>query len=401
MRSTAFTLFVAVALASIATAQSFNYPDFLSTNGLALNGNAAPSGTVMRVTPATANQVGAVWYSTPVAVHDGFDTTFTFQITQVVNAGADGLVFVVHNDPRGTAAMGSLGYAMGYGGGGGYAIQDSLAIEIDTWFNTGDFGDNEVSVQCAGMGVNGTEAFYSLAAVPPTTIMSDGLVHTMRVTYVPGTVTVYLDNLSVPILNASWDFDLGTTWSNGTQCPPMNLIGGSGAYVGFTSGTGGAWENHDVLSWSFTSTSGGTPYCTAGTTTHGCTASISGSGVPSASAASGFTLSIANVEGQKQGLIFYGVDNTGFAPLAWGTSSSFLCVKSPLQRTLAQNSGGTANLCDGALSIDWNAFVATTPGCLGTPFSAGDHVYAQGWFRDPPSAKTTMLSDALDFVVQP
>jgi Tol biopolymer transport system component len=140
-------------------------------------------------------------------------------------------------------------------------------------------------------------------------------------------------------------------------------------------------------------------YCTAGTTSNGCLPSISGSGTPSASAPSGFTISVAAVEGQKQGLIFYGV--TGRVALAWGTSSSFLCVKAPTQRTPAQNTGGTAGACNGTLSIDWNAYIAANPGALGTPFSAGARVDAQGWFRDPPSPKTTMLSDALEFDLGP
>jgi N-acetylneuraminic acid mutarotase len=145
-----------------------------------------------------------------------------------------------------------------------------------------------------------------------------------------------------------------------------------------------------------------TNYCTAGTTTNGCTASIAGSGSPSASAGSGFTISISNVEGQKSGLIFYGINNTGFSPTPWGVgSSSYLCVKSPTQRTPTQNSGGTLNSCNGAFSLDWNAYIVANPGALGTPFLGGETVYAQGWFRDPPAPKTTNLSNALQFSVCP
>jgi hypothetical protein len=53
------------------------------------------------------------------------------------------------------------------------------------------------------------------------------------------------------------------------------------------------------------------------------------------------------------------------------------------------------------MSLDWNAFVANHPGALGAPFSAGQLVEAQGWFRDPPSPKATMLSDALEFALCP
>ena len=46
-------------------------------------------------------------------------------------------------------------------------------------------------------------------------------------------------------------------------------------------------------------------------------------------------------------------------------------------------------------------FVAANPGCLGSPFSSGDVVHAQGWYRDPAAPKTTNLTDALEFVLQP
>jgi hypothetical protein len=100
-------------------------------------------------------------------------------------------------------------------------------------------------------------------------------------------------------------------------------------------------------------------------------------------------------------LIFYGIDNAGFTPVPWGPSTSWFCVKQPTQRSGALNSGGTTNACDGALAIDWNAFLAATPNALGQPFAVGQHVYAQGWFRDPLSPKTTALTPGLEFTVGP
>lgn len=139
-------------------------------------------------------------------------------------------------------------------------------------------------------------------------------------------------------------------------------------------------------------------FCTAGTTSSGCVPSISGTGTPSASLASGFTLSVTAVEAQKQGILFYGIDNSSFAPSPWGGGSSFLCVKPPAQRMGTLSTGGAA-ACSGSLSIDWNAYMATHPGALGAPLVSGQPVFAQGWFRDPPSPKTTNLTDALSFVV--
>jgi hypothetical protein len=129
--------------------------------------------------------------------------------------------------------------------------------------------------------------------------------------------------------------------------------------------------------------------------------SIGASAQPSASQANACSITVANVEGQKSGLVFYGIDNSGFVPLAWGAGSSFLCAKAPTQRTPAQSSGGTLGACDGQLVLDWNAFQSANPTALGNPWIVGSKVYAQGWYRDPPSAKTTNLSDALEMTYQP
>ena len=141
-------------------------------------------------------------------------------------------------------------------------------------------------------------------------------------------------------------------------------------------------------------------YCTAGTTTNGCTPAISASGVPSVAASSGFTIHVAQVEGQRAALFLYGIHGRIASP--WGTGgTSFLCVKTPLQRFGAQNSGGTSPQCNGALASDWLAYIAAHPNALGAPFSAGDVVNAQAWFRDPPAPKGTNLTNALEFILEP
>lgn len=143
-----------------------------------------------------------------------------------------------------------------------------------------------------------------------------------------------------------------------------------------------------------------TVYCTAGTTANNCVSSISASGNPSVSVASGFNINVSGVEGQKQGIIFYGVTSTAASPWASG-SSSFLCVKAPTQRTGTQNSGGTLNGCNGTMTLDLFAYLSTHPTALGNPFAAGNMAFFQGWFRDPPSPKTTSLSDGLQVTFQP
>jgi hypothetical protein len=219
--------------------------------------------------------------------------------------------------------------------------------------------------------------------------------------------------------NASWDVTRYDTvvvehsWDNvNWYASPMSYSGGQvfrGEIRGDIAGTilyrVRATDEHGnvgvsaTLSYVATGCTGNlVAYCTAGTSTSGCVPVISGSGTPSASATSGFSIDVTNLDGQKSGVIFYGIN--GRNNLVWATgSSSFLCVKVPVQRTGTQISGGTAGLCDGAFGLDWNAYMSSHPMALGQPLMAGLVVDAQAWYRDPPAPKSTNLSGGLEFIV--
>ncbi len=184
-------------------------------------------------------------------------------------------------------------------------------------------------------------------------------------------------------------------------CPPSSDCGGGSFW---TSSTDGGKLLSNALHFAATAGGGAPPtmYCTAGTTTNGCVPAISARAQPSAALATPCVIDAANVEGAKQGLVFYGIDNAGFSPLPWGSgSTSFFCVKSPVQRSFPQNSAGVFNTCRRALTFDWNQFQSSFPGALGSPFSPGQRVYAQAWLRDPPAPRTTKLSDAVELIVAP
>ena len=398
-----------IALASVGAAQSFNYADFTNTTGLVLNGNATQTGVALHITSPFTTQRGTFWYSTPVNVAAGFDTTFTFRIAVPTgNLGADGMAFVIQNDPRGTAALGDSGSDIGCYAEPtspvGTAIANGLAIEIDTYQIAAGWNDpdaNHISIHTNGTGdILGSET-YSLGLYSPAANMSDGLLHTMRVHYQPGTLDVYFDNTTTtPSLSVPYSFATGGTWTAGGTVGGLNLIGGTSAYVGFTAATGGSWEAHNALSWSFGPlVSNPVTYCTGGTSANGCVASISGSANPSVTLAHPCTVTVSNLEGAKSGIIFYGLLQQA-APWATG-SSSYLCVKAPTQRTGTQNSGGNAGLCDGLLMLDWNAYQSAHPTALGSPWTTGVSAYCQGWYRDPPAPKTTSLSNALQLTYTP
>jgi len=142
-------------------------------------------------------------------------------------------------------------------------------------------------------------------------------------------------------------------------------------------------------------------YCTAGTSANGCMATLSATGLSSATASSGFVVTASNMEGNKSGTFFFG-DN-GPQANSWGSGTSFQCVIPPVRRTLIQTSTGTNNNCDGLMIRDLNAlWCPTCPKPAKNP-GAGAVIQIQLWYRDPfnTSNQTTSLSNALQFTVGP
>ena len=140
-------------------------------------------------------------------------------------------------------------------------------------------------------------------------------------------------------------------------------------------------------------------YCTAGTSAAGCQALLSATGTPSATAPSGFSLLAVTVEGQKDGLFFFGTN--GQQANSWGNSTSFQCVVPPVVRTSLLTGTGTNGLCDGAFSLDMNTVWTNQP--AKNPGAAAV-VQAQLWYRDPfntANNQATSLSDAIEFTVAP
>jgi hypothetical protein len=227
------------ALAVAAQATTITYNDFSSTAGMTLNGNAARVVDVLRLTPATTGQSGSAFSTSTVNLSNNasFSTRFQFQITQNGSfgdgdgAGADGLAFLVQ----------TVGNNVGGGGGGiGYqGINHSLAIEFDTYNNgAGDaFNGNHV-----GVNLNGNMTSQVLTAVTPR--FNNGAEWTVWVDYNGGT----------QLLEVRWDATGSTTRPAAAMLQYSNLnlasvLGSTNAFVGFTSGTGAGYGNHDILNW--------------------------------------------------------------------------------------------------------------------------------------------------------
>lgn len=244
---TIFVLLVSLLSAS-AHAQGFSYADFTSTAGLNLVRNAARAGNLLRLTPAAFVQGGAAWYAAKQPVANGFETTFQFRFTNpgwiwsnLPNpVGADGIAFVIQNSS--TTELGQLGDGLGY-----HNIANSLAVELDCWRNDyyGDPNDggsaatygNHISVHTRGALPNSADEQYSVGRTSSIPNMHDGAVHSVTISYVPGTMTIQMDGRQVLTVS----IDLSTK---------LSLDGGK-AWVGFTAATGNAWQNQDILNWAY------------------------------------------------------------------------------------------------------------------------------------------------------
>jgi hypothetical protein len=154
--------------------------------------------------------------------------------------------------------------------------------------------------------------------------------------------------------------------------------------------------------WSVTAGCGlVTKYCTAGTSAQGCKAKLRTSGVPSASAPSGFELRVERGDVGKQGIFFYGTNGAQAKP--WGNGTSFQCVLPPVSRTPLVTMTGSSGGCVGTAELDLNAlWCPTCPKPHKNP-GAGASVDAQFWYRDPAntSNQVTSLSDAGSFQLCP
>ncbi len=93
------------------------------------------------ITPDEKSRSGAVWFKDKLDISKPFELNFVIYMGERDGNGADGIAFVLHNDPADTLGDGAFGEA---GGGLGFSshssqgtdrITPSVAIELDTWKN--------------------------------------------------------------------------------------------------------------------------------------------------------------------------------------------------------------------------------------------------------------------------
>jgi hypothetical protein len=93
-------------------------------------------------------------------------------------------------------------------------------------------------VHTGGTGANNVSEGYSLGSYSTSPILDDAAVHTAKIEYQEGSLSVYLDNLNSPVLTIA--IDLANTLA----------LNSGDAWLGFTAATGGGYQTHDILNWS-------------------------------------------------------------------------------------------------------------------------------------------------------
>lgn len=195
----------------------------------------------LRITPDLASRTGAAWFRKRLDLSEGFETNFDLHLvtlTTTNNIGADGMAFVIQNDPLRTQAFPRETQENGL-------PANALNITFDTHQNEAEPNAATIEIR------EGTSLRHSvdLATFPQINLNEFGGVkdltrtdgnaapYKVRITYVPGDLDVYfegvlvIDSLDVNLADAS----------------AVNAEGLG--YAGFTGRTGGFFEAHDVTKW--------------------------------------------------------------------------------------------------------------------------------------------------------
>lgn len=212
----------------------FNFANFDSTTGLKLNGNAAAVGGTLLLTDDLPTLAGSAYYTEPMPLDEdiSFSAALAVQMTGGQGTGgADGMAFVIQNVGAGASALGGAGGGLGYVGIGAA----SIAIELDTFQNTFDLNDNNVSIL-----INGDEVTPVVTALAPVDLNSGSVVH------------VWVDYDGATNLLKVYIAGAATKPATPLLSQTINLTGllGDQAYFGVSAGTGGLVNEHRLVSWS-------------------------------------------------------------------------------------------------------------------------------------------------------
>lgn len=223
------------------------YTDFADVSAMNLQGDAQQAADRLRITDNDFGQVGTAWHSEKQFVRYGFETRFTFQLSDRVSGGSDGFAFAIQSGSA--TAVGSGASDLGFTG-----IPGVVAVEFDTYQNAAatppNYSDPAGDHVAVMTGSNHASQQIGAAAAG---LDFDTAQHLVEITYdpaalapggtAPGRLDIYLDGSTTPLVTVEINFD---TVQGGNTTDAQGR-----AYLGFTAGTGGGTQNHDILDWTY------------------------------------------------------------------------------------------------------------------------------------------------------
>ncbi len=184
------------------------------------------AGSTITLTNNMTGEYGS-WFSNHTYLITSFTASFDYQAT----GQADGIAFVLQDDPRGGSALG-VNFAGNGGSGLGYAgISPSVAVELNIY---------DGHVQGTNFATNGSTGTYN----------STGNVHLDGNGDVIQVVLSYDGSVLTETLT---DLNTGATYSTSYTENLSAILGSDTAYVGFTGGTGAAASTQIVSNFTFES----------------------------------------------------------------------------------------------------------------------------------------------------
>ncbi len=200
-----------------------------------LNGNAVLNGTDLVVTQSVMGQISSLAYYPKFSASTDFHIELQVEISMSVNGGADGMAFVMHNDPSGPSAVGQAGEGIGYEG-----IQNSVIVEFDTFQNDWDPNSNHIALTRGGDPdhLDANNAGLPVVTDPDGIDLKSGMPVFLWIDYASATKT-----LSVSVASTS------TKPADAAMTAQVDLSTeiGPSFYAAFTGSTGGAWSQHEVV----------------------------------------------------------------------------------------------------------------------------------------------------------
>jgi len=170
-------------------------------------------------------EAGGLWNTIPVDLQNPFDLHCQLYFGTNDASGADGIVFLLHNDTANFSKGLTKGGYIGFSG-----ISPSLGVTFDTWYNDihYDPANDHLAIQRNGDVVHGTanELAGPVDISSTSANVEDGLYHQARITWDPAAqkIAVYVD--CIPRLSYTGDI-------------VSSIFGGNSlVYWGFTAATG-------------------------------------------------------------------------------------------------------------------------------------------------------------------